>query len=102
MLEGTSYAMIGVTTRLSQMRQGLEDARFNRWPVAYYPLDHEDIELIDVKNWEGLLFIAESTLTTCERIYNHMNTRCPGIIDWKVLQPPELGELLEAIRNLNS
>ena len=101
-LQGEAHATIGVTARLSQMRRALEGARFNRWPVAYYPLDHEDGELIDVKNWEDLLFIVENTLITCERIYNYMTTAGAGLTDWKMLQPPELGELLEAIRSLNS
>jgi hypothetical protein len=101
-LEGTPHATIGVTACLSQMRQALEDARFNRWPVTYYPLEHEDGELIDVKNWEGLLFIVEKTLITCERIYNHMTTAGASLTDWRMLQPPELGELLETIRNMNS
>jgi len=46
MLADTPHAVVGVTAPLSQMRQALEDARFGRWPVAYYPLDHEDCELI--------------------------------------------------------
>lgn len=82
------------------MRQALEDARFNRWPVAYYPLDHVDGELIDVKDWEGLLFVIEKTLITCKRIYGHMTTPDTDLIDWKNLQPPELVELLDNIRNL--
>jgi hypothetical protein len=100
-LEGTPHAVTGVTARLSQMRQALENARFNRWPVAYYPLDHEDGELITVKNWEGLLFIVENTLIVCERIYACMTTSdTSSVNNWKLLQPPELSELLEAIRSL--
>lgn len=99
-LEGRPSAVLaGITARLSQMRQALEDARFNRWPVAYYPLDHTDGELIDVKNWKGLLFIVEKTLITCERIYAHTTTADAGHVDWRDLQPPELVELLDAIRN---
>src|SRR6266508_374957 len=43
-LEQTPHAVVGVTVRLSQMRQALEDAQFGRWPVAFYPLDHDDFE----------------------------------------------------------
>jgi hypothetical protein len=99
-LEDTPYTTTGVTARLSHMRQALEDARFNRWPVAYYPLDHTDGELIDVKDWKGLLFLVEKTLIACERIYAHMTTPDAGRMDWESLQPPELVELLDAIRNL--
>lgn len=98
-LENTPHAIIGVTGVLSQMRQALENARFDRWPIPYWPLDHKDGELIDVKNWDGLLFLTEKTLATCERIYTHMTTGEGGPLDWKDLQPPELTELLEAIRN---
>ena len=101
-LKDTPYATVGVTARLSQMRQALEDARFNRWPVAYYPLDHADGELIDVKNWEGLLFLAEKTLIACDRIHAHMTTPGADLVSWEELQPPELVELLDAIRNLKS
>jgi hypothetical protein len=98
-LEGTPNATVGVTARLSQMRQALEDARFNRWPVAYYPLDHAEGELIDVKDWKGLLFLVERTLVACARIYTQMIT--PGVspVVWQDLQPPELAELLDAIRS---
>jgi hypothetical protein len=99
-LPGNSpHAMVGVTARLSQMRQALEDARFNRWPVAYYPLDHVDGELFDIENWEGLLFVVENTLITCERIYIHMTAANTNSVNWKDLQPPELVELLDSIRN---
>lgn len=101
-LGDTPHATVGITARLSQMRQALEDARFNRWPVAYYPLDHTDGELIDVKDWEGLLFLVERTLITCERIYAHMTKPGAGHVDWEGLQPPELVEVLDAIRNLRS
>ncbi len=101
-LKDTPHAIVGVTARLSHMRQALEDARFNRWPVAYYPLDHIDGELIDVTDWKGLLFVAEKTLLTCERIYAHMTTPDARHVDWRGLQPPELVELLDAIRNPRS
>lgn len=102
LLEGTPHAVIGVTARLSQMRQALEDARFNRWPVIYYPLDHTDGELFKVSDWEGLIFVVEKTLLACERIYAHMTTLCGGQVDWRDLQPPDLVELLDAIRNPRS
>jgi hypothetical protein len=98
-LEGTPHAVIGVTARLSQMRQALEDARFNRWPVIYYPLDHTDGELFNISDWEGLLFVVEKTLLACERIYAHMITPGAGRVDWRDLQPSDLVELLDAIRN---
>lgn len=101
-LEGTPCSTVGVTARLSQMRQALEDARFNRWPVAYYPLDHADGELIDVKDWPGLLFVVEKTLIACERIYEQMTTPSASLKKWEDLQPPELVELLDAIRNNRS
>lgn len=99
LLEGTPHAVIGVTARLSQMRQALEDARFNRWPVIYFPLDHTDGELFKVPDWEGLLFVVEKTLLTCERIYAHMTTSGASPVDWRDLQPPDLVELLDAVRN---
>jgi hypothetical protein len=101
-MKGTPYAVVGVTARLSQMRQALEDARYARWPVAYYPLDHVDDELIDIKGWPGLLFAAEKTLVTCERIYEHMTTPNAQPVDWTDLQPSELVELLDAIRSQRS
>ena len=79
--------------------QALEDARFNRWPVIYFPLDHTDGELFKVSDWEGLIFVVEKTLLTCERIYAHMTTLGAGPVDWRDLQPPDLVELLDAIRN---
>jgi Restriction endonuclease len=97
--EGTPHAVVGVIARLAQMRQALEDARFNRWPVAYYPLDHTDGELFEVTNWDALLFVAERTLLTCERIYDHFTTPDAAHVDWRELQPPELVDLLVAIRN---
>jgi len=97
-LEGTSNAVIGVTARLSQMRQALEDARFNRWPVAYFPMDLIDGEIFDIKGWEGVLFVAENLLVTCERIYEHMINPQTGVTDWRDLQPPELTQLMIAMR----
>jgi Restriction endonuclease len=102
LLEGTPHAVVGVTARMSQMRRALEDARFNRWPVAYYPLDHTDGELFDVSDWEGLLFIVERTLLACEQIYARMTAAGASRVDWRDLQPSDLVELLDAIRNANS
>jgi hypothetical protein len=101
LLEGTPHAVIGVTAPLSHMRQALENARFNRWPVIYYPLDHTDAELFQVSDWKGLLFVVEKTLITCERIYAHM-TSDVGPVDWRDLQPSDLVDLLDAIRNPGS
>ncbi|NEB29843.1 restriction endonuclease [Streptomyces sp. SID14446] len=97
-LEDGPHAMTGVTSHLSMMRQSLENARFGRWPVAYFPLDLIDGESFDVTDWEGLLFVAEQSIVTCDRIYGHMMT--PGIspVAWKTLQPPELTSLLSALR----
>ena len=99
LLENSPHAMVGVTVRLSQMRQALEDARFNRWPVAYYPLDHVDGELFDIEDWDDLLFVVEKTLITCERIYNHMTAPDNNFVNWQDLQPLELVELLDGMRN---
>jgi hypothetical protein len=97
-LKGGPDAVAGVTSRLAQMRQSLEDARFGRWPVAYFPLDLVDGEIFDISDWEGLLFIVEMSVVTCERIYHHMMTSEAGPVDWKTLQPPELISLLSGIR----
>lgn len=99
LLEGTPHAVVGMTAPLSQMRQALEDARFNRWPVIYYPLGHADGEFFQVSSWEGLLFIVERTVITCERIYSHMTTLDAGHVEWRELQPPDLVELLDGVRN---
>jgi hypothetical protein len=57
---------IAVMARLSQMREALESARYGKWPVVYYALDDE--HPISIKQWDGLLFIVEETISTCERI----------------------------------
>jgi hypothetical protein len=92
----------GVTARLSHMRTSLEHARFNRWPVSYYPLDSSGAEFIDVKDWIGLFFVVEETIATCEKIYDHMID--PGVqaTDWKDFQSYELTELLHTIRASNT
>jgi hypothetical protein len=88
-LKNTPNAIVGVTACLSQMRQSLENARFNRWPVAFYPLDLVDGEIFKVKEWEGLLFVAEKTLITCERIYNNMVAPGRHIVNWEERREPE-------------
>ncbi|WP_079034892.1 restriction endonuclease [Streptomyces hirsutus] len=96
---------IAVRACLSMLKDSLEAASFNRWPVPYRPLDQaEDYSngLIDVKNWDGLLFVAEKTLETCDRIYGHMIGYGNSDIRWQDLQPPELTDLLAAIRNMSS
>ncbi|MFJ6382710.1 restriction endonuclease [Kitasatospora sp. NPDC092039] len=97
-LKGKPSAVSGVASHLSQMRASLESARFNRWPVAYFPLDLVDGEVFDVTDWEGLQFVAENTIVTCQRIYDHMMTPGESPVDWKTLQPPDLTSLLSAIR----
>ncbi|MFJ9158570.1 restriction endonuclease [Streptomyces griseoviridis] len=97
-LKGGPRAVAGVTSRLSQMGQSLEDARFGCWPVAYFPLDLVDGEIFDVRDWEGLLFIVEKSVVTCEQIYDHMVTPEASPVDWKTLQLPELISLLSSIR----
>ena len=98
-LEQTPHAVVGVTARLSQMRQALEDAQFGRWPVAFYPLDHQDNELIEVRVWDGLFFVVEHTLEACERIYAHMTDPEAGEADWRDFLPAELTEILRDIRS---
>jgi hypothetical protein len=87
-----------ITARLSQLRHSLEDARFGRWPAPYFPLDHSDTEVIDVTDWDGLLFVTKETLATCELIHEYMFDTERIVADWKELQTPELTELLETIR----
>ncbi|WP_406307999.1 restriction endonuclease [Streptomyces griseoaurantiacus] len=96
---------IAVMACLSMLKDSLEAASFDRWPVPYRPLDQaEDYSngLIDVKNWDGLLFVAEKTLETCDRIYDHMIGDGNSHIRWQDLQPPELTDLLAAIREIPS
>src|SRR5205814_6758558 len=95
----TPHSVVGVTARLSQMRQALEDAQFGRWPVAFYPLDHDDFELIEVRMWDGLFFVVEHTLEACERIYAHMTDPKSGGANWRDFQSTELTELLRKIRS---
>ncbi|MEU4394767.1 restriction endonuclease [Kribbella sp. NPDC023855] len=89
---------ISLQARLSQMSEAMERARHNRWPAWYHPLDDDGTSVIRVLNRDALLMIVEPTVVTCERIYEQMtNTEIP-MVDWRELQPPELIELLNAIR----
>jgi hypothetical protein len=98
-LDRPSVAVVGVTVRLSQMRQALEDAQFGRWPVAFWPLGHQDHELFDVRVWDGLFFVVEHTLEACELIFAHMTDPDAGDADWRDFQSEELTELLRKIRS---
>jgi hypothetical protein len=98
-LDRPSVAVVGVTVRLSQMRQALEDAQFGRWPVAFWPLDHQDHELFDVRVWDGLFFVVEHTLEACELIFAHMTDPDADDADWRDFQSEELTELLRKIRS---
>ncbi|MFF7146351.1 restriction endonuclease [Streptomyces nodosus] len=92
---------IAVMACLGMLKDSLETASFDRWPVPYRSLDQdEDYSngLIDVKNWDGLLFIAEKTLEACDRIYDHMVGAGNSHLRWQDLQPPELTNLLVSIR----
>jgi Restriction endonuclease len=89
-------APITVMARLSQMREALEAARYGKWPVVYYALDDE--HPMTVKHWDGLLFVIEETISTCERIFENMVNDSTAETDWKKLQSVELTELLDAIR----
>ncbi|MFJ8659166.1 restriction endonuclease [Streptomyces sp. NPDC093795] len=95
-LSGHSAVMAPVLARLSQMKEALNFASFDRWPVAYWPLDSE--LSIDVKAWEGLLFVIEETVVTCERIRDQMMSPRKNIRDWRELQSQEMTDLLNAIR----
>ena len=88
---------IRVMACLSQMRDALESARYGKWPVTYFALDDDEYP-VTVKHWDGLLFVVEETISTCERIYENMVSNGIAVADWKELQSPELTELLEAIR----
>ncbi|WP_239341852.1 restriction endonuclease [Frankia sp. CiP3] len=87
-----------VTARISQMREALESARYGKWPVYYYALDHDDRGLITVLALDGLLPIIELTLDTCQKIHDHMLNPDPSVENWRDLQAPELTELLALIR----
>ncbi|MGV9603840.1 restriction endonuclease [Streptomyces sp. NPDC003631] len=95
-LPGHSAIMSPLLARLSQMKEALNFASFDRWPVAYWALDDEIP--IDVNDWPGLLFVIEETVATCERIHDQMMSPRKKITDWRELQSQELTELLNAIR----
>ncbi|MFD9241167.1 restriction endonuclease [Streptomyces sp. NPDC059556] len=94
-LAGHSALMAPIMSRLSQMKEALDSASFNRWPVAYWELDGEIP--VDVKGWAGLLFVIEETVATCERIYDQMVSPQEGIRNWRELQSQEMADLLNAI-----
>jgi hypothetical protein len=87
-----------VAARLSQIRHSLEDARFGRWPVPYMSLDNDGTEFMDVTHWDGLIYVAEETIATCERIYEYMTGTGDLVTDLADLQSSELTELLKTIR----
>lgn len=78
------------------MKEALNAARFNRWPVFYWALDDE--APISVNAWPGLLYITEETVATCERIYDQMESPQRQVKDWRELQSQEITELLAKIR----
>lgn len=91
-----------VLARISQLRHSLEEARFGRWPVAYFALDGDYMEFIDITHWDGLLYIATETISTCQRIYDYMMSVGGLTVDWDELQTPGLKELLRTIRRRQS
>ncbi|MEU9206578.1 restriction endonuclease [Streptomyces sp. NPDC048415] len=94
---GHSAVMSPLLARLSQMKEALNFAAFNRWPVMYWALD-DDESPITVNGWPGLIYIIEETVGTCERIYGHMESPQGQRKDWTELQSPEMTELLTNIR----
>ncbi|MEU7379964.1 restriction endonuclease [Streptomyces sp. NPDC088770] len=97
-LAGHSGRMSVLLARLSQMKEAMDFARYNRWPVSYWPLD-DDIP-IDVKDWPGLLYVIEETVATCERIHLQMISPQEHVKDWREFQSQEMTELLARIRQL--
>ncbi|WP_406420449.1 restriction endonuclease [Streptomyces sp. NBC_00873] len=93
---GHSAATSHLLACLSQMKEALNAARFNRWPVFYWALDDE--APISVNAWPGLLYITEETVATCERIYDQMESPQRQVKDWRELQSQEITELLAKIR----
>lgn len=84
-----------VMTRLSQMRRSLEDGRFGEWPVTFWVLEH-DMPFF-VNDWDGLFYVAEEIITTCERIYEHMMDVRSTAMSWKEFQSPEFVEMIGRI-----
>ncbi|WP_329327810.1 restriction endonuclease [Streptomyces luteogriseus] len=93
---GHSAAMSHLLARLSQMKEALNFASFNRWPVFYWALDDESP--ISINSWSGLLYITEETVAACERIYDQMVSPQGHVKDWRELQSQEMTELLTKIR----
>ncbi|WP_405660140.1 restriction endonuclease [Streptomyces sp. NBC_00079] len=93
---GHSTATSHLLACLSQMKEALNFASFNRWPVFYWALDDE--YPISVNSWPGLLCITEETVATCERIYDQMVFPQGQLKDWRELQSQEMTELLTKIR----
>ncbi|MEW2086900.1 restriction endonuclease [Streptomyces sp. NPDC005283] len=95
-LPGHSAIMAPLLTRLSQMKEALNFANFNRWPVTYWAVGDEIP--IEVNDWPGLLFVIEETVATCERIHDQMMSPQTKIKDWRELQSQEMTDLLNVIR----
>jgi hypothetical protein len=96
---GPIEAVAGTTSVLSMLRQSLEYAEYGKWPVPFTPLDHDDHDgAITVGHWDGLLFVADETIATCEHIYSYMIDGGDSVASWKDLQSREMTELLAQIR----
>ncbi|MFJ4821536.1 restriction endonuclease [Streptomyces sp. NPDC088801] len=93
---GHSAVMSPLLARLSQMKEALNFAKFERWPVTYWALD--DDSPITVNAWPGLIYVTEETVATCERIYDQMVSPRGQVKDWRELQSQEMTELLTKIR----
>jgi hypothetical protein len=93
---GHSAVISHILARLSQMKEALNFARFNRWPVFHWALDDE--LPITVNAWPGLIYITEETVATCERIYDEMESPQTQVKDWRELQSQGMTELLTKIR----
>lgn len=93
---GHSAITSPLLARLSQMKEALNFAKFDRWPVTYWALDDE--YPITVTAWPGLIYVIEETVATCERIYDQMESPRREVKDWRELQSQEMTELLTKIR----
>jgi hypothetical protein len=99
LIDRPDVAVVGTTSVLSMLRQSLEAARYDKWPVPFAPLDHGDhAGVITVNHWDALFFIAEETIRTCELIYTNMIGLGDRVESWKELQSEEMTELLEHVR----
>lgn len=89
----------GTTAVLSMLRTSLERAGYEDWPVPFSPLDHRhDDGVMTVSAWEGLLFVAEETLATCECICSYMLDGGNPPTTWTEFQSADMTQLLESIR----